>query len=963
VWGRVTSQNSLTYSFDNANGARLAQDVGLDGLPNVDEYEFPSYRDYLDRLRQRLTPTAIERMQNDPFSPLNDPAGDNYHFYRGFDYDEQRVGILDRYKRYNGVEGNSLSPEDANDPLYQTSRATPDVEDINQDNTLNEYERYFQYRISIRPEDLVVGKNFITDKQVSVVRTRNDSNQTVEWYQFKIPLNDYERIVGSIRDFSTIRFARLFMTGFKQVTHLRFATLELVRGEWRPYDFNLNTRGDAPADGQLDISVVNIEENAGREPVNYVLPPGVTRISDPGQSQIVQLNEQSMSLKVMGLQAGDARAVYRNTQQDLRNYRRLQMWIHAESLIDDVTNLRSGDLSLFVRLGTDVKNNYYEYEIPLTLTPPGHYSDSPSDRERVWPLSNFLNFNLQSLVDLKLQRNAAKRQEQSGVGYGIVYSARDPENEQNVISVLGNPSLSDVRVLLIGVRNHSATVKDGIVWVNELKVTDFNEEGGWAARANATLNLSDIATLNFGAHVETAGFGGVDQSLNERRLDDYHQYNFAVQADVGRFLPAGAKLHAPVYYSVSTETTTPRYNPLDQDVLLSDALDNCTTKEERDSINSYAVERSTVQNFSISGLKFDVQSKNPMPWDPANFTLNFSFNKQRKNDPTTEYENTNDYRGSFLYSYSPMIKGLKPLGWLKSKNKNLKFFKDWELQWLPNNIAFMTNMSRYYYEQQTRSETDVLFQLPVSVSKNFLWDRQLSLSWNIIKSLSLTFNSNTSARIEETAGAVNKRLFPDRYREWKDTVWQSILSMGTPWSYNQSFSAQYKAPFSRIPVLDFLTGSATYNATYRWDRGATIDGMQLGNSIANQASWNLDGRINFESFYNKIPIFKNVTKRFANSRKTATPPKKPKKFNRSYKLPTDSTQLIIKHNLNVAKVKVTATTQDGKPFPVQVKEIDRNSLEVLTKGNQTIKFTVLELQKEDKNFWSEVGQYALRLVL
>ncbi len=963
VWGRVSSKNSLTYSFDNATGARKAQDVGLDGLPNDDEFNFSSYSDYLGKLRQRLSPEAVARMEDDKFSPLNDPAGDNYHFYRGYDYDEQRVNVLDRYKRYNGLEGNSLSAEDAPDPLYQTSRATPDVEDINQDNTLNEYERYFQYKVSIRPEDLVVGKNYITDKQVSVVHTRNDSNQTVEWYQFKIPLQDYERVVGSIKDFSTIRFARMFMTGFKHVTHLRFATLELVRGEWRPYKFNLNLRGDAPAEGQLDISVVNIEENAGREPVNYVLPPGVTRITDPGQSQIVQLNEQSMSLKVSGLDAGDARGVYRNTQQDLRNYKRMQMWVHAESLIDDVSSLRSGDLSVFIRLGTDVKNNYYEYEVPLQLTPHGHYNDNPVDRAKVWPIENYLDFNLQNLIDLKLQRNAAKRDEQAGVGYGVVYSSRDPDNQQNTISVLGNPSLSDIRVMLIGVRNHSATTKSGVVWVNELKVTDFNESGGWAAKANATLNLSDIATLNLGAHVETAGFGGVDQSLNERRLDDYQQYNVAVQADLGRFFPAGAKLKAPIYYSISKEKTSPKYNPLDQDVLLKDALDNCATKEERDSITDYAVDRTTIQNFSISGLKFDVQSKNPMPWDPANFTLNFSFTKQSKSDPTTEYEYTNDYRGSLAYTYSPFIKPFKPFSFIKSKNKNLKFFKDWELQWLPNNISFLTNMSRYYYEQQTRSETDVMFQLPVSVSKNFLWDRQLAITWNLTKSISLSFNSNTSARIEETVGAVNKRLFPDKYREWKDTVWQSILSMGTPWSYNQSFTAQYKAPFSRIPVIDFLSGSLSYNSTYQWERGATVEGVQLGNSIANQASWNADGRINFESFYNKIPIFKEVTKRFANTRKTNNKTRKPKKFERSYKLPTDSTELIIKHNLRTKKVKVTATEQDGTPTVVQTKVSDENSVKVLTTGDRTLKFTIVEVLKDEKNIWREIGEYALRAAL
>lgn len=965
VWGRVSKQNSLTYAFDNNAGARLVQDVGLDGLKNDEEFHFDSYSNYLDQLRNKLAPSAIERMQADQFSPFNDPAGDNYHFYRGYDYDEERLSILERYKHYNGVEGNSLSPDDAPDPLYQSARTSPDVEDINQDNTLNEYERYFQYKVSIRPEDLVVGKNYITDKQVSLVRTRDGSDQEVEWYQFKIPLDDYERVVGSINDFSTIRFARMFMTGFKQVTHLRFATLELVRGEWRPYDFNLNSRGDAPAEGQLDVSVVNIEENAGREPVNYVLPPGVTRITDPGQSQITQLNEQSMSLKVTGLHAGDARGVYRNTSHDLRNYKRMQMWVHAESLIDDATNLKSGELSLFIRLGTDIKNNYYEYEIPLTLTPhitsANKYHDTGEDQYKVWPLSNRLDFALQNLVNLKKERNMERHQANSTVSFTTLYTGRDPDNEQNRMAVMGNPSLSDVRVMLIGVRNNTSSMRDGIVWVNELKVTDFDESGGWAAKANVNLGVSDIATLNFGVHKETAGFGGVDQPLNARRMDDYEQYNFAVQADLGRFIPEKAKLKAPIYYSISKEKTSPKYNPLDQDVLLKDALDEAATKQERDSISNYSVDRSTVQSFSISGLRFDIQSANPMPWDPANFTFNFSFNKRNEMNPTTEYENTNDYRGSFQYSWTPYVKGVKPFGWVKSKSKNAKFLKEWEINYLPANISFLTTMSRYYYEQQTRSEIDQMFKLPVSVSKNFIWDRQLNLSWNLTKSLNVSFTSNTSARIEEPIGAVNRKLFPDKYKEWKDTVLNSILHLGTPWAYNQSFVASYRAPFNRIPVVDFLSGSVSYNATYRWDRGATIDGVNIGNTIANQASWNVDGRINLEGLYNKFSYLKKVNQRFSSTRRP-TAATKPKKFERTFKLLPD-TSLVIKHNLRNKKVKVSATTTDGKPFAVKTVVKDNNTVEVLTRGDQNIKFTITEQLKEEKSTWREIGEHAIRFAM
>lgn len=963
VWGRVSRQNSLTYSFDNSSGKRATQDVGLNGLSTEMEFSFPTYKDYVDRLRSKLSSAAIERMQNDPFSPLNDPAGDNYHFFRGYDYDDMRLSILERYKRYNGVEGNSLSPDEASDPLYQSSRSVPDVEDINQDNTLNEYERYFQYRVSIRPEDMVVGKNFITDKQTSTVLTRDGKEQQAEWFQFKIPLSAYEKIVGSINDFSTIRFARIFMTGFKQVTHLRFATLELVRGEWRTYDFNLNSRGDLPAEGNLDVSVVNIEENADRQPVNYVLPPGVTRIVDPGQSQITQLNEQSLSMKVTGLQAGDGRGVYRDTQQDLRNYKRLQMWVHAESLIDDVTNLRSGELSMFIRLGSDVKNNFYEYEVPLELTTHNRYNNwLESDREKVWPTNNFMDLKLQSLVELKKERNRAKAQEGSNVGYATLYTTRDPNNERNRMAVMGNPSLSDIRVILVGVRNNANTSKDGIVWINELKVTDFDEDGGWAAKANVNLGMSDIASLNFATHMETAGFGNVDQSLNSRRLDDYQQYNFAVQADLGRFLPEKVKLRAPIYYSMSKEKTTPKYNPLDQDVLLKDALDDAANQHERDSISAYAVENSSVKSFSISGLKFDITSAKPMPWDPSNFTFNFSFNKQSRNNPTTEYENTNDYRGSFAYNYSPMFKALKPFDWLKTKNKNLKFFKDWELNYLPTSISFLTNMSRYYYEQQTRSETDVMFQLPVSVSKNFLWDRQFQLTWNLTKSLNLSFTSNTSARIEEPVGAVNRKLFPDQYKEWKDTVWQSILSLGTPWAYNQSFVASYRAPFNRIPVLDFLTGSASYNSTYRWDRGAELDGVSLGNTIANQSSLNFDGRVNFENLYNKIPYIKDVNKRFANTRRPTTVEKKPKKFERTYKLNPDTT-ITIKHNLRNKKIRIIAKLPDGKPFVFKHRVIDANSVEILTPSDKNIKFTIEEILNEKKSIWKEIGDYSLRLLM
>ena len=970
VWGKVSSQASLTYAFDNTSGARIMQDVGLDGLTNEEEFSHPSYSRFLNELRAVLPESTVADMQSDPFSPFNDPAGDNYAFYRNNYYDANRVSINDRYKRYNGTDGNSLSQNDASDGQYQTSRSTPDVEDINQDNTLNEYERYFQYHVAIHPDSMKVGMNYITDKQVANVHTRNGETQRATWYQFTIPLANYEKKVGTIQDFSTIRFMRMFMTGFRATTHLRFASLELVRGEWRNYKYNLNMRGDHPANGTISINTVNIEENASREPVSYVLPPGVSRIIDSGQSQITQLNEQSMQLSIEGLDAGDARGVYRNTNLDLRTYKRLQMFVHNEATIDNETSLRNGDISLFVRLGSDVKNNYYEYEIPLTVTPPGRYStNSSSDRLKVWPQENMLDIDLDVLVNAKKKRNADKMAGISGVGYGVRYQDVDEDHPNNKVYVIGNPSLSKVRVILIGVRNNAPTTKSCVVWVDELRVTDFDSEGGWAADASMYLAMSDIAKVKMGFHRETEGFGAVDQSLSNRRLDNLNQYNVAVESDLGRFVPEKVKLQAPIYYSYTNEKVTPKYNPLDQDVRLDEAIESCDTKQQRDSIMEYAVTQRTYKNFAISSLKFDVKTmKNPMPWDPANFTFSYNFKKQHLNDPENVYENTNEYNGSMQYSWTPYAKPFKPFSYfIDDKNKSMKFLNDWELHYLPSNVSFSTKITRNYYEQQTRNETGIEVELPVSVSKSFLWDRTFALSWNFTKSLTASFHSNTQAHIMEPIGQVNRQLFPDEYRDWRDSVIRSIKHLGTPWSYDQTFNVTYKAPFSQIPILSWITAKAEYNSTYTWDRGTIVGNVSSGNTVVNSTTRSLDGQFTLEQFYNKIPYLKMVNERFSSKstkrNKASTKKEKPKKFSRTLKLNPD-TVLVINHKLGTKKVKVSATTSDDKPFKVEFKVKDKDNVEITTMGQENLKFTISEIPKQEHhNFFTEAAQYTTRLLM
>lgn len=973
VWGKVPKQQSTVYAFDNTAGARLLQDVGLNGLSSDEEKEYPAYRDYLDKLRQKLNAATLTEMENDPLqlSPFFDPAGDKFHYFRGTDYDSQDVDILTRYKRYNGTEGNSKDIDNSSERYSTSSKTVPDVEDINQDNTLNKNEKYFEYKVRITPRDTVVGENFIADKRTSLVSMSNGTTESVTWYQFKIPVKQYQRRVGAINDFKTIRFMRMYMTGFKESVVLRFGTLQLVRGEWRSYEQDLSDPKMPPAvKGKLEVSTVNIEENSDRDPVNYTLPPGVSRVLDPSQPQIRQENEQALSLKVTDLAAQDARAVYKNTNYDLRQYKRLQLFTHAEAPKLDVNDLADGDLAVFIRLGSDYKNNYYEYEVPLKLTPHGEYNYNNTEHQKiVWPAENMLNFRLQVLTDLKLERNRQKRSGENGVSFQTIYLGRDPDNESNTIRVKGNPSLSEVKTIMIGVRNVRNKLKSGEVWVNELRLTDFNEEGGWAANANLNVALSDLGTVNVGGRIETAGFGALDQSLNERRMEDFKQYNVATSIELGKLFPEKTQVSIPFYYAYSKETYDPKYNPLDQDVKLKDAIDNAETKAEKDSIRSYSQDRTVIKSVSFNNVRVNIKSKTPMPYDPANFTLGYSYSINDKKNPETEYETTKDYRANFAYSYVPYVKPIKPFDKLLKKNNGYtRYAKQLALNVAPS-INFQTAMMRNYYEIKMRdltgAATGVTNDIPVTFSQNFYWDRAFSLNWAFTNNLNITFSSGTNARIEEPYVQVNKELNPDGYQLWKDSVKKSIADLGTPMKYDQQFMATWQLPLQLIPVLDWANASLSYNATYNWDRGATVsEDIEMGNTIKNQRQFDLQANLNLLSLYNKNKYLKKINQKFNNTRATAKKPEKKKKpkLEKEIVLSPDSAT-VVEHGMFTKKVQITARRMDGNVYRVKFKPINLAQVKILNQDTVRLKLTIIPGPAPSEDFLYKAAEHSARFLM
>lgn len=985
-WGKIPTQSTVTYAFATTSGSRALQDVGFNGLTDAEEQEF--YKSaYLDQIQGKVNQAVFD-------SIFADPARDDYHYFRGSDWDEMRAPILQRYKYINNPQGNSPD-SDSRSESYDTSyKSTPDVEDINQDYTLNEYEKYFQYRVSIRPEDLVVGNNHIVDKREYSQTWRDNTKSTVTWYQFRIPIDEFESRQGNINDFSSIRFMRMFLTGFKKPIVLRFGTFDLVMGKWRTYDQPLS----AASGGTLDASSVSLEENGEKTPVNYVLPPGIKREQDPSQPQLVEANEQALSLVVKNMSTGEAKAVYKNSTLDLRQYKRIQMFAHANALEQNTTRLQDGDLSVFIRLGSDYKNNYYEYEIPLKLTEPrSNYNRYVlADCKAVWPEENMLDVPLSVFTALKKNRNKAKAQ---GVAsYLAPYSMMDAEHPQNKITIVGNPSLGEVKTMMLGVRNNSADIKSGEVWINELRLKEHNNSGGWAANANLNVQLSDWGSVNATGRYISEGFGGLEDGVASRTTDNYGTYSVTTSLEMGKFFPDKAKVSIPLYYSITKEKTTPKYNPLDTDMELKDALDAAGSKHERDSIENIAATKITQTNFSISNARVGIATKrHPMPYDPANFSITYSHQHQYTTGETTMYERKDNWRGALDYSWSPVYKAWEPFKRLKNKSKWLDILKRFGLNWLPQNIAFNTEMTRDYYELQERDMETLMSgaagvdsKLPLTFSEQFLWNREFSINWDLTKNLHMNFQSATHAQIEEPYTPVNKDLYADQYHAWKDSVWTSIRHWGAPLDYSQNFQASYKVPLNLLPVFDWVNSDASYNANYSWERGTEDEeGNSYGNTINTQRELTLNGNFNLVKLYNHVPFLKKVNDKFdrtqsraqmqrkkqekkkkkQEAKEQAADPKKalPKNkraFEREITLLPDTT-FKIRHGKNTKRLIVNAKTEDGKVFPLKYKKVDNNQIRIISKVDTAMKVKLSVLAKEplDDKKWYKGLQLASRLAM
>ncbi len=841
IWGDVPASQSLIYAFDTNVNNRKNQDIGLDGLTN-------------DKEAAIYTNFATE----------TDPAADDYTYYLN-----TSGGVTERYRNYNGVDGNSAV--DINDANRGAS-TLPDVEDINRDNTMNTINAYYEYSIDIQP-NMSIGQNYITDIRTTSQALPNGSTTEARWIQFKIPVSQPQNTIGNISDFRSIRFMRMFMTGFNDQVTVRFGSLDLVRGEWRRYtsalDFNdTNVNDDNTV---LDVLAVNIQENNERCPINYITPPGVVREQLYNNNTIINQNEQSLSLRVSGdgLEPEDSRAVFKNVSIDMRQFKKLKMFLHAESLPNEVA-IQDNQMVGFIRFGNDFTQNFYQIEVPLKVTIPSSSSASncsPLSAELVWPEENEIDLPLELLTKLKIL--AMHIQDPSSLPLdGIYYPDNDPTkpdgdgDDKLKLGIKGNPNFGLVRTLMVGIKNND-THQDikGEVWFNELRLADMDNKGGMAAVLNVDSNLADFATVSATGRKTTIGFGALEQGPNERSREDVQQYNIVTNLNLGKLLPKKWGINLPFNYGVGEETITPEYDPFNQDIKLNQLLDNTINQAEKDNIKNRAVDYTKRTSINFIGVRKErTPEQKQHIYDPENFTFSQSINEVERHDFEIEQYTDQQVNSSVDYAFSFQPKSVEPFKNTKfmKKSSYWKLLSDFNFNYLPSNISFNTDIIRQFNRQQFRQVDGVEgIAIDPLYRRNFAFNYRYGFNFNLTKSLKLNYTASSSNIVKSYLNNNNEPIE-------SFTVWDNYWDMGDPNQHMQQLVLNYDIPINKIPLFSFVKANYSYTGDYSWQRASNalsqieIDGnnYNLGNTIQNANSNNLNATFNMEMLYKYLGLSK-----------------------------------------------------------------------------------------------------------
>jgi cell surface protein SprA len=839
IWGVVPRNPvQVTNAFSNDPADRPFQDVGYDGLTDSSEVAFRR-NDYLDLLAANFG--ANSKVYQDA---LKDPSSDDYQYYRGDNLDAIKADILARYKKFNNPQGNSPI---ADNKSQFSSAATlyPDQEDLNHDNTLNETEEYFQYIVDLKPPtdpEMNIGSNYIVDKKVVGVKLVDGTSRNETWYQFRIPIDSYNKKVGNIPDFKSIRFMRMFLTGFEDSVTVRFGALSLVRNTWRKFQYKIDTTGNySPAtENDFNVGAVNIEENDKRTPLPYRTPRDIERVQTLSNNGVNLLqNEQSLTMKFCNLAKNDGKAVFQTyANRDLRQFKKLEMYIHAER--NETTTLNNNDLTAVIRIGSDFVSNYYEVRIPLKLTPLNLGLNPNSDQynDTLWIKSNNLDLDLADLTNLKTKRNL------SNIPLNVLYS--QAESNGQTYAIMGNPNLGQVTGILMGVENTNAVSACGEVWFNELRLSSMDEKGGWASLGRVDANLSDLGTISVSANTHSNGFGTLEQGINDRFKDNFAQFDAAATLELGKLLPKAAAMSIPFFASITNSVSTPQYDPFDMDLTLKQKLNAATSKSQKDSIRNNAIDFASIKTISFNNVhKNRTSNKKPQLWDVENVDVSYTYTKTEAHNPLIEYNNVTKQQGSLGYNFMPQPKFISPFKKMFKSTKTHWFdlIKDFNINPIPSQLTFKADVFRQFGVLKPRSIGGDKYQTPETYDKYFTFTRNYILRWELTHSLTLDYSAINNSVIDEPFGRLDTKAK-------RDSVKKNFFDGGRNTLFNQTANLSYNVPLSKFPVTDWINMRLDYTATYSWI-GASRLAINLGNFLENGQQENATVQLDFLRLYSK----------------------------------------------------------------------------------------------------------------
>jgi len=856
-WGKQPKSFPVVYAFSTTGDDRRRQDTGYDGLGDADEASFfPNFAAYTN-----------------PVTGQADPSADNYSFYMGDSWDssQYRSSIVNRYMYFRNPEGNSPSA------TTDAATAVPDMEDINHDYNLDQNENYNQYRLSLLPNDLsnVNGNdNYIADKKTVSVTLANGKKSNTTWYLVRIPVRKYE--TGSDDILNNVRFIRLLLKGFSETATLRFATFDLVRADWKIYDGTIASNASLASDpeGQslttpvdnLTLSSVNLEENSTSTPP-YVMPPGVQREQMAGVAGTQLQNEASLKLEIRNLADNSPRAIYKNMAMDMRRYKKLSMFIHAENLDTPSSNDLDKNTKFFIRLGSDLSDNYYEYEISLKYTP-NTTSANPLD---IWPQENNIDLNLDDFVKAKAEKDQVE-------GYSSpnrFKSTITGSDENKAIYVKGRPSIGSVTSVMMGVRNNARGTanKNIILWLDELRLSDISGEGGYAAIGSLSFNLADFADVTATGRYQSVGFGAIDSRPSERTQDETKEYSVNASMNLDKMLPQKWGLRIPVSVGIMESFIDPKYNPLDNDV----ELKNDPRKKELEKIvRTYTVQR----NFSVNNLRKErTTSRKARFYDVENLAASFMYSSNYYRDIYTTYNLQQQLQASLNYDFSPQGKYYQPFakwGIVQDTSRFAKFLrwvKEINVNPVPTRISFRTDIIRTYNEFEYRDIDAYLNGSQSSFApiyaNNFIFGWQYNIGFNLTRSLKIDYSSATRTIVNEI-GAANSS-------PTSNMIWQNLFQTGRPINYTQRLQVNYKVPIQLLPYMDFTSLEVGYTGQYNWQASSTYmtgyinpdtyASSSLGNTAQNSQIINVIGNADFNRFYSYFKGYNKYDERRAKRQK------------------------------------------------------------------------------------------------